>query len=129
MLALEGARVVREQALDDRDRFGQSSDASAGGVEVDAGALVVLAHPAGPEAELEAPVGEHVDGRRLLGQHRRVVVVVRVHQRADPQRRGGVGGGHQRRGGRELVVEVVGHGEHRVAEVLGLAGDLDPLGA
>ena len=80
----------------------------------------------GAEADLEPAAGEHVDGGQLLGQHDRVLVVVVEHERADLQRGGGVGRGHQRRHGRELVAEVVGHEERGVPEVLGLAGELGP---
>lgn len=77
----------------------------------------------------EAPAGEHVEGGRFLGHHHGVAVVVGQHQAADPQRRGGVGGGHQARDGREGVVEVVGDREGGPAEVLHLAGNGAPAGS
>ena len=58
-----------------------------GGVEREAGLLVVGGHPARADAELEPAVGEQVDRRRLVGEHDRVLVVVAEHERADPQRR------------------------------------------
>ena len=83
--------------------------------------LVVADHPAGAEADLEPTVGQHVHRGQLLGEHDRVLVVVVPHERADAQVGGRVGGRHQRRHRRELVAEVVGHRQHRVAVGLGAA--------
>ena len=111
VLALERERPVGEQALQHGEALHEAVDAHAGRVVGDAGGVVVGAHPAGADADLQPAVGEHVHGGQLLGQHDRVLVVVVEHQRADPQRGGGVGGRHHRRHGRQLVAEVVGHGE------------------
>ncbi len=55
-----------------------------------------------------------------------MLVVVVEHEGADAQVLGRRGGGHQRRHRGELLGEVVGHRERRVAEILDLAGQLDP---
>ena len=55
-----------------------------------------------------------------------MLVVVVEHEGADAQVFGGRGRRHQRRHRGELLAEVVGHRERRVAEVLDLAGQLDP---
>ena len=75
----------------------------------------------GADAELESTARQHVDGRRLLRQDHRVAVVVREHERTDPQRRRRVRHSHERGDRCDLVIQVVGPGEHRNAEVLGLA--------
>src|SRR5207253_7033807 len=56
-----------------------------------------------------------------------MLVVVIEDEAADAQgRRGGGGDGHRRHGG-ELVIEVVGHEECRVAEILDLLRFRDPV--
>ena len=92
----------------------------------DARLLVVAAHPPRPEPELEPAPRQHVEGGRLLGQHDGMAVVVVEDERADPQRRGGVGRGHEGGHRCQLVAEMVGHEQRRVPEVLGLAGLLGP---
>ncbi len=76
VLALEGDRPVGHQPLEDRDRLLETVDPHAGPVELDPGLLVVGGHPAGAEAQLEAPVREQVERRHLAGEHDRVLVVV-----------------------------------------------------
>ena len=87
--------------------------------------LVVARHPAGAEADLDPAPAQHVHRGQLLGQHDRVLVVVVEDEGADPQRGRG-GGGRQRRHRRQLVAEMVGHGDRGVAEALDAAGLLDP---
>ena len=91
--------------------------------------LVVAAQPSGAHAELEATVAQHVERRRLLGQHHRVLVVVVEHQARHPELRGGGGGDGHGRHRRQLVVEVVGHEQAGEALVLETAGQVPPLGA
>ena len=90
------------------------------------GLLVVGLHPSGAEAELEAALAQHVEGGRLLGQDDRVPVVVAEDEGAHAQGGGGGGHGGQRRHRGQLVAEVVGHEQGRVAEVLGPAGLIGP---
>ena len=52
--------------------------------------------------------------------------VVVEDERADPQRRRGLGGHRRRDHGGPLVVEVVGHVEGRVPQVLGLPRQVAP---
>ena len=97
------------------------STRTAGGSYGRPSCVVVGLHPARADAELEPAVAQQVDRRRLLGEDRRVLVVVVEHERADPQRRG-VRGRHRDRGQRrELLAEVVGHEQRRVPEVFELA--------
>ena len=71
-------------------------------------------------------VRQHVHRRQLLGEHDRVLVVVVVDERTEPQRRGGVGRALQRRHRRQLIVEVVGHAERRVPEPSTLSRERRP---
>ena len=90
------------------------------------GCLVVRGHPPGAEAELEAAAGEEVEGGRLLRDHDRVAVVVGQHHRPDVQRAWWRRRPPSARGAGPALVEVVGHGERRPAEVLDLAGQRGP---
>ena len=129
VLAGEGDGAVGEEALHDRDGLTQSIDAHARAIERDAGLLVVGCHPAGADAELEAAAAEQIDGRRLLGEHHRMAVVVAPHERADGEGGGGLGGGDQCGRDRPLVVEVVGDGERRIAEAFDPLRQLAPAHA
>ena len=127
MLAVEAERALRaEQSLDYLDRLLKPVDAD-GGVVVDHPGLVVVgAHPAGSEAELEAAVAEHVERGCLLGQHDGVAVVVSEDERTDAQRGRRRGRGGEGRHRSELVAEVIGHEQGGVPEVLDLARLLRP---
>ena len=127
VLAGEGVGAGVEAALDHGDALVHAGHPHAGRVHRDARLVVVALHPAGADAHLEPAAGQHVDGGQLLGQHDRVLVVVVEHERTHLQLGGGVGGGHQRRDGGQLVAEVIGHEQGVVAEVLGLAGQLRPV--
>ena len=96
-------------------------------VERDAGHLVVVRLGAGADTELEAPVGEQVDGRGFFGQHRRMTEVVVEHGRGEPERRGDLGSDRQGDHGRELAREVIWKVERGVPEVFGLAREVLPL--
>ena len=109
------ASPVRPQRLHDGQALCHPVDPGPGGIVGDARLLVVGGHPARPQAELDAPFREQVEGGHLLGQDHRMAVVVAEDQRAHPQGGGGLGGhgqGHQRP---ELVVEVVGDEQGGVA--------------
>ena len=127
VLALVGARAVGEEAAHDVDRFDHPVDPRARAVETDTGRLVVGGGPTGADPELQAALRQQIEGRRLLGQHRRVAVVVAPHEGPEAQHLGGVGGGHQRHRRGERIVEVVGHRQRRIAPILDLPGELDPL--
>jgi hypothetical protein len=88
----------------------------------DARLLVVGLHPSRAKTHFETALAQHVEGGRLLGQHERVPVVVSEDERPQPQGGRGRRGGGQGGGGCQLVAEVVGHEQGRVAEVLGPPG-------
>ena len=116
VLAVEVERPVgAQQALDDLDRLLEARHPHRGEVVGEAGLVVVGAHPAGAETQLEAPLAQHVEGGGLLGQHEGVAVVVAEDQRAHAQRGGRGRHRSQRRDRRQLVAEVVGHEQRAVA--------------
>jgi hypothetical protein len=123
----EGERRPGEQALEDGQGLLQPIHPDPGRVEGHAGPPVLLAQPAGTDAQLEAASGQHVQGGGLLGQEHRVPVVVVQDQAADPQRLGRARGRRQRHQGSQLVAERLGHEmiaqqQGVVAERLGPAG-------
>ena len=116
-----------EEPLENLDRLLQSAHPDAGRVEGEAGLLVLAAQPARAEPELEAPAGQRVERRRLLGEDDGVAIVVVDDHRPDPEPAGDGRGGGQGGKGRELVAEEVGSevvadDEGRVAEHLGTVG-------
>ena len=86
----EGGAAVAPHGAHDLEALGQAGHAHRRRLHRDARLLVVGRHPAGADAELEAAAGDDVEGGRLLGQDDRVAEVVVEHERADPQRRGGL---------------------------------------
>ena len=118
VVARRGARLGGPEPPEHLQRLGQPLDAQAWPVERDPGRLVVSRHPPGADAEVEAPSGEQVEGRGLLGEHDGMPVVVGEDHGADPKGGRRVGRGHQRGERRQRVVEVVGDREARPAEVL-----------
>ncbi len=126
MVPFEGRAARVPQRTQDLDALGQPRHPHPGRIHRDAGLLVVRRHPAGTEPELEASAGDDVERGRLLGEHDRVAEVVVEHERTDAKRRRGLrrnGECHHRR---PLVVEVIGHVEGGVAEILGLASQFAP---
>ncbi len=107
-----GEGLSRPQRRDDAEGLVEPLDTNRWGIQRQPCCPVVGQLPTGAEAELESATAELVDRRRLLGQHDWMSVVVGEDQCADPQRRGGICGGHQRSQGGELVIEMVGHREH-----------------
>jgi hypothetical protein len=81
---LKGQGGPGQQPLENLEGLLESTDPHRRIVERQAGPLVLGAQPAGPDAELEAAPGEHIERRHLLGQHHRVPVVVVEHQTAHP---------------------------------------------
>ena len=80
--------------------------------------------------DLDAPAGEHVDRRVVLGRANRIERAEQRHAGAEAQPRGalGDGGEHDGRRGQDVVAEVVLTEPHRVeAERLGLHCELDDL--
>ena len=121
VLAVVGELLAGEALLDDVQRLFEAVDAHRGRVVLEPERVVVGLHPARADAELEPAVAQQVDRRGLLGEDRRVLVVVVEHERADLQRRGVRGRHRDRRHRRQLLAEVVGHEQRRVPEVFELA--------
>ena len=109
VVAGEGERSGAHDALDHGEALDEAVDAHTGAVVLHPGLLVVRGHPAGAEADLDPPVGQHVHRRQFLGEHERMLVVVVEHQRTGAQGGGGVEDGLQRGHRGELLVEVVRH--------------------
>ena len=127
VLAVEVERAVgAQQPVDHRDRLLEPVHPDSRSVVGQTGVVVVGSHPAGAQAQFEAPFAEHVKRGRLLGQHEGMAVVVAEDQRTHAQRCRGRGHSGQGRDGRQLVAEVIGHEQRAVAEVLGLACLLGP---
>ena len=99
-----------------------------GRVEADARPPVVVGGPAGAEREPGPAARQLVERRHLLREQRRVAEVVAEHHRPERQVVGDHRGGGEGGDRAELEVEVVGDAEPRVAEVLGPAGQVEPLG-
>ena len=62
------ARCSRHSVLTHRERVVEQA---AAGAEVETGRFVLLPLPADADAEIDATVGEDVEGGQLLGQHDR----------------------------------------------------------
>jgi hypothetical protein len=84
--------------------------------------------PARADAELQAPLDHHVEGRCFLGQHGRMpdVVVEDLATNLDSARR--IRRRYHRRNRGEGIEEVVGHDERGISEGLGPAGQFIPSG-
>ena len=80
VVAVEVDRARAQQGTDDRECLGEPADAMVVG---EAERVVSRPIPSGAEAENETSTGDRVDGRRLLGQHRRRVEAGRRHERAE----------------------------------------------
>ena len=125
-LALEARPLAPQERLQHGDGFLQPSDAHPHRVEGDAGQVVLVLEPPGPDAQLDAAVGEDVDRADRHGQDDRVAEVVVEDEPADlqPLRH------HRRRGHRrhrlEAAHEVVRPHQRVVAEGFHLAHRLDP---
>ena len=119
--------VAAHEPTDDRDRFFQPVEADRCRIEVDAHGLVLRGHPSGPEAVLEAPIGQQIDSGQFFRQHDGVAKIVAVHDGAHPQRCGRGRSGCQRRSDRHVIDEVVRHCQDVVAKALGLTSQLGPV--
>ena len=80
----------------------------------------------GAEPEDEAPVREHVEGRRVARDRQRVADAGVEHVRAELQRRRDAGRGRQRGERRGGDTEMVGDVERVEAGVLGLPREIEP---
>ena len=91
--ALEHRLRLRPELLDHLDGFVEAAEALASGVEGDGEGVVLVGVPGGAEAELEAAVGDVVDGRGLLGEDGGMAVGVAGDEDAEADARGGLGEG------------------------------------
>ena len=78
-----------------------------GGIEGDAGLVVLVLQPAGADAQLQAAVGEDVDRAGGHGQHDGVAEVVVEDEAGEPQPLGGDGRRRHRRDRLEPAHEVI----------------------
>ena len=84
-VAVEVDLAVAEQGPDDGERLLEPADTV---VVCEAECVVLATVPPGTEPEDQTTARDRVDGRRLLGQHRRCVEAGRCHERSDLDRRG-----------------------------------------
>ena len=131
---------AREVSLEQPNHLLQLGDSASRPVECQPHGGVLVSAPAGSDSQLEAPVGEQVEGCGLLRENGRYVVVDAEHPATDAQRLGDRGRrGHRRyrrevlsggargalRGSRPEVV--VGKEERGIAEILNLECGVAPL--
>jgi hypothetical protein len=125
----EGHRLAVEQALHDHQGLGQARDPDLAGIEAQACLVVLAFHVARAEPQLEPPVAQHVDRRRLARHQHRMAEVVVEHHGADAQPWRRLGGSSKSRHGRQHLGEMVGHAQRRVTLVFEptcLVGPLRP---
>ncbi len=126
VVAGEVERPLLPAAFDDLQALDHAIDPNPRTVVGHARLVVVGAHPARPETELDPSFCDVVERRHLLGEHHRVAVVVAENECPDLD----LGGdrcssgkcGHRA----VLAVEVVGHHDRRVALLLGVLGGVGP---
>ncbi len=123
----ERHRVVTEARLHHHHRFLQTIDAHAGRIEWQADHLVLRREPTRADSPVDATIRKEVEGRELLGVHDRMAVVVAGDERADPQRRGGIDRGGERRDQRQLRTKVIGHEQIRAADRFDPLAERAPL--
>ncbi len=126
MAAGEGERTIRHAATNHLQTFDEAIDADTGGVVLHSCLVVVGTHPSRADADVDSSVGQHVHGGKLLRQDHGMLVVVVEHQGAHTEVFGHLRGDGHCGYGCELIGEVVGHGEHRVTEVLGSPSEVGP---
>src|SRR5437588_512759 len=85
--AVEAERLAAPRAPNELDRLLQPRDAHAGFIEADSRLRIVAHVPARADAQLETPVGEEVDRRRVLREYEWMTKVVAGHEGADAERR------------------------------------------
>ena len=116
---------VGRKGPDALDRRLESSQSIAERLHLDPCGLEVGLEPTGPEPELQASPGDHLQRARLLRNHRRVAELVAEHvgRKCDPTRLHR--GRSEQEERRAPVVEVVTDADARVAEVLGATNERD----
>jgi len=119
--------LTAHQAVEDGQRLVEPADAGARRLELDAGLVELVLHPSRADAQLEPPLGQHVDGRGLFGQDRRVAEAVGEDRRAQADGAGGLRQGAERGERTDLVAQVVGDGKGVEAVLLSGLGELDEL--
>ncbi len=133
VLAVEVDRSVGQQCADDRERFLEPAHPM---VVREAERSVVRRVPSRAEGEDQPPAGDGVDGRRLLGEHRRGVEARARHEWTELDR----GGRRGERGERrphlprparpdgEVVQQVIAEPERVEPDLLGRLRHGDQLG-
>jgi hypothetical protein len=122
---IEAGGPVAEQAAQDRDRFQHPADPHRGGIERQAERKVLGLVPAGPDPHDEPSLAQHVDRRKLLGEHRGMAQVVVEDERTEAQPLGRHRHGRQQRDRRQLRRQVIVNGQVAEADRLGGPGALD----
>src|SRR5205807_7689879 len=89
------------------DRLLQTRDAHPGVVEADSRLRIVAHVPARADSQLETPVGEEVNRRRVLREHEWMTEVVAGHEGSDAERRRRRGSRCKSRKRRELASKVI----------------------
>jgi len=121
----EGDWTFLKQALENRHRLAHPLNASRGGVEGKAGAIVLGLIPAGANTYLEPSIAQLIEGGEFLGKNRGMPKVVVEDKHAETELAGDCGRQSERREGRELADQVVGEQYGGVAQALDLLRRLD----
>src|SRR5207302_251544 len=127
--AVEAERLAAPGAPNELDGLLQPRDAHAGVVEADSRLGIVAHVPTGADAQLETPVGEEVDRRRVLREHEWMTEVVAGHESADAERRRRLGSRCKSRKRRELSSEVIRDKKYVVPSRLRSRRGFTPLGS
>ncbi len=84
VVALEVGRRLRQQEVDHLYRLIEAIESLLDAGKLDPVGLVLMGEPAGPDPQIEPAVGDDVERRRHVGQHRRVPVGVAGHHHPEP---------------------------------------------
>ena len=128
MRALEGRFPVAPQRLQDGQTLRQPVHPHPGGVIVDPGLLVVGTEPPRSEPHLDTSLAPQAQRGDLLSEDNRIAKVVVQHERPHVEGLSRLRGHRQGDQRPELGIEMIGDVERRVAEPLGGAGTVPPVG-
>ena len=132
MIVVDRDRPTGKQRADHRHAVLQTPQPLTAGIEGDAGALVLGAHPSGAEADVQTAARQCVERCQFSGQDLRDVEVVAQNPRRNAKRGAHLRDDGQSRNRRHLFDQVVRHDEGVVAEALGGADrchQIRPVGA
>ena len=108
--------LARKKPLEQTHGFGEAFDSAPAGVKADPHLVVLDLHEPRPQAELEATIGQEIDGGGLPCHQHRMPEIVVQDIGTNTQMGRGVGRTHQRRQGREKILQVIWHIQHGIAE-------------